>query len=126
MSRGKIISFNAADALGDIELDDGVVVRFGLGALPARLKPEPGTKVIIEDMAPDRRGRLKATRITTTAEAALRESSEPSDTLEARAWIAAGRSFGGDGWPTTTPLRSSTGSTPPVRCASRSMMAPWS
>lgn len=64
MLRGKVLSFDAADGLGAILLEDGREVRFGMSALRGSLaRPEPGQLVVVDDVAPGLAGRIKATGV---------------------------------------------------------------
>ena len=58
---GTVLSFDAADSLGWIELDDGRRVRFGLTACK-RLSPTPGLRVRVTGLR-DEGGKLKASEV---------------------------------------------------------------
>lgn len=56
--KGVIRSFDGADGLGVIELEDGRECRFGMSACDG-LDPDPGTEVIVDELA-EARGALRA------------------------------------------------------------------
>lgn len=66
MARSGVIErFDAADGLGDILLDDGTLVRFGLTSLRdfRAAAPTAGTRVRVGETAPGFRGVLRATEV---------------------------------------------------------------
>lgn len=60
--KGTIVSFDAADGLGSVLLDDGRTVRFGLRAC-GPMKPERGVHVVVQEVAPGFGGTLRAARV---------------------------------------------------------------
>jgi hypothetical protein len=62
---GTVQRFDPADGLGDIALDDGATVRFGLGDCVEfrSIVPAAGLRVIVEDIRPGFRGALRATKV---------------------------------------------------------------
>ena len=63
MTQGTIVSFDGADGLGDIRLDDGVVVRYTTRSLQG-VRNRPGTRVEVHELARGFAGRLRAGRVT--------------------------------------------------------------
>ncbi len=62
MYHGKIQSFNAADGLGTIQLDDGRLIRFSLTAC-GYMRPEVGKAVRVVSLTEGYAGRSKATLV---------------------------------------------------------------
>lgn len=62
---GVIQRFDLADGLGDILLDDGSTVRFGINSLKEfrSVAPEAGTRVIVGETAPGFRGVVRAKEV---------------------------------------------------------------
>jgi hypothetical protein len=80
MLRGTLLSFDAADGVGTILLEDGREVRFGMSALRGSLaRPEPGTLVVVDDVAPGLAGRIKATGVRLATD--LQTKAERFETL---------------------------------------------
>lgn len=75
--RGRIVSYSGADGLGDVELEDGRVVRFGL-AQCGTLAPIPGLAVEVPEVVPGRiRHQLRASRVL------------PADNVSDLPWLGA-------------------------------------
>ncbi|MFO0547475.1 MAG: hypothetical protein U0271_03750 [Polyangiaceae bacterium] len=62
---GTIQRFDATDGLGDIQLDDGTVVRFGMSSLRefGAVLPTAGLRVLVGETAPGLRGVLRAKEV---------------------------------------------------------------
>jgi hypothetical protein len=76
---GTITAYDGADQLGTIELEDGRTVRFGVSSCPEFFRPEPGTAVIVSDLVPGYKGRLKA-RTVRPGRAAAADAGPADDT----------------------------------------------
>src|SRR4051812_49079726 len=63
MLRGRIVSYDGADGLGYIELEDGRTIRFGLTSVEYPLDVSVGARVVVEDVKPGFGGTLRATRV---------------------------------------------------------------